>query len=710
MPKIYECQRAKSDIIRLKVLNDSLVAYNTKFHGIKIFDFEECEIKKNIANMYLNATVSACAFSPDSELFAFIGNKSIYILEIESKNIIHTIEFNDADVDIISFDPSSNYVITGNKNGRVLQYNIKKQTLLSRLCSFPYDRKELDTASIETKNFVSAFAFYKNTFACSGYGGAVIIFDLFTQSDKIVITHNKARIDALCFLDENTLVCGKDDGKIDIVLLNDKNGFKSISTPIASIKQILIMPNPQYILVSGTSNIITIVDVKNYKIAHSKYIELNARINSVDIVKGDALVIALENNDILHVDLPGITKLKSLIAKRSLDKAYALISKESMLQGSHEHLLLEKRFEKDYEEAAKALINQNKKKASHILELYKNVRSKQDRIRELFTAFENYLRFQKLFLEKKYALAYAMCSKYEPLKYTVQYKKMEQLFKIAFSNAQRHILQNNMTGARSLLAEYNTVLSKKPLIKLLLTQNKEFVELLKAIQKKDFKTVNRLVKLNELFKQIPNYTALNTQVEETLQEAETNIINGNVEDAKKLLSTLKDADNVSQRVQELDQRCKHFKLLQEAYEKDDFKACYEILDIHQHLKSTELGGLLEKHWLKIIKQCEEYALKGNIKDIKKTLGPLIAVDARSNKIGDLLRVSFHIRISALIKNKDYKGAEAIIYTYIDIFGQDSEIDLIMKKFEDISKRKLAITQLQIRHTRDSWKNSDIIMK
>ena len=115
MPKIYECQRAKSDIIRLKVLNDSLVAYNTKFHGIKIFDFEECEIKKNIANMYLNATVSACAFSPDSELFAFIGNKSIYILEIESKNIIHTIEFNDADVDIISFDPSSNYVITGDR-------------------------------------------------------------------------------------------------------------------------------------------------------------------------------------------------------------------------------------------------------------------------------------------------------------------------------------------------------------------------------------------------------------------------------------------------------------------------------------------------------------------------------------------------------------------------------------------------------------------
>lgn len=77
-----------------------------------------------------------------------------------------------------------------------------------------------------------------------------------------------------------------------------------------------------------------------------------------------------------------------------------------------------------------------------------------------------------------------MCSKFEPLKNTLQYQKMEQVFKIAFLNAQRHIMQNNIQGAKALLSQYSTVLSKKPLINLLLTQNKEFVSLLKAIQKK----------------------------------------------------------------------------------------------------------------------------------------------------------------------------------------------------------------------------------
>ena len=499
MPKIYNCQKAKSDIIELKVLNSSLVAYATKFHGIKIFDFESCDTKKSIADMHLNSTVSASAFSPNSELFAFANNHNIYILEISSKNISNTIESGNEDIEIISFDSSSNYIIAGSKNGRVLQYKTDKPSLLSRLGSFPYNDSNKELKYDKDKNFVSSFAFYKNKFACSGYGGAIITLNLHTQTDKKVFTYNKIRIDALAFLDEETLICAKSDGSLDIIPLDDTSSRQSISTPLSSIKQINIMPNPNFIMINGRSNIISIIDIKNRKIAHSKYIELDTQIKFVNIVKGDYLVIALENNDILHVELPGIAKLKSLIAAKSIDKAYELIAKEPMIQGSNEHKILEEKFEKKYQEALLAPINQNKKKAVQIMDIYKNVKSKQERIKELFSAFENYLRFQKLFLEKKYPLAYAMSSKYEPLKQTAQYKKMEQIFKAAFTSAQKQIMQNNIQGARAILGEYGTVISKKPLIKLLLTQNKEFIEFLKALQKKDFKTIDILVKANPFF-------------------------------------------------------------------------------------------------------------------------------------------------------------------------------------------------------------------
>jgi ABC-type multidrug transport system ATPase subunit len=126
---------------------------------------------------------------------------------------------------------------------------------------------------------------------------------------------------------------------------------------------------------------------------------------------------------------------------------------------------------------------------------------------------------------------------------------------------------------------------------------------------------------------------------------------------------------------------------------------------------VELGELLENHWSKLMQKCEEYALAGNIKEIKKTLGELIGLYSRRNKIGDLLRVSFHVRIKTLSGKKDFKAAEAIIYSYIDIFGIDSEISEIMKKFEKSTKQKLAISEAQFeRPRRDKWRDFDTIMK
>jgi len=471
------------------------------------------------------------------------------------------------------------------------------------------------------------------------------------------------------------------------------------------------MQNPNYIMVTGKTNIISIIDIKNYKITHSKYIELDSNIIKMGMVNNDYLIVALQNQKILNIELPSEAKLKSLILRKSIEKAFKLIIKEPMLKGSYEHKLLEEKFDKAYLDATKALINQNKKKALKILDLYKNVKSKQVQIRDLFTAFKNYSRFQVLFYEKNYALVYAMSSKFPVLKQTAQYKKMEQIFKIAFSNAQRLVMQGNKDGAKALLNVYGTVVSKKPIIKMILTQNKEFIEFLKAIQKKDFENINKLIHTNELFKQIPNYTSLNEEIENKLKKIKTSIKNAEIDKAKKHLSTLENIPHIKDIVEDLYNQCDNVQRLHNAYKHDDFKSCYKILDLHKSLSDTELGKLLEKHWSKIINECEAYALEGNIKDIKKTLGELINLPTRLNRIGDLIRVSFHVKIKQLISKKSFKATETIIYTYIDIFGLDNEIDQIMKGFENSSSTKLAITQTtQDRPTRDSWIHSKIIVK
>jgi len=155
--------------------------------------------------------------------------------------------------------------------------------------------------------------------------------------------------------------------------------------------------------------------------------------------------------------------------------------------------------------------------------------------------------------------------------------------------------------------------------------------------------------------------------------------------------------------------CDEMLALQELYEKSDFYSCYELIDTHPHLCFSELGELLQKHWSKLMNECEDYASRGNIQTIKATLGELITLNGRKERIGYLLRVSFQVQIKYFLANKKLKSAKSVIYSYIDIFTKDSEISSLMKKYEAISREKLAITQPQgKRVSRDSWQTSKII--
>jgi len=706
MRKIDKCLVTRSDITQLTALENNLVAYATKLNGIKLFSYKNCSLKVNLVSEYLNDKTTAICFSKNGELLAFANDTIIYVIHMPTKRLLEKIDTNGEQIEIISFDSSSNYIIAGSSNGRVLQYKYDGSLLLSRLCSFPHD-KSIKYSKIK-KNFVSSFAFYENQIACSGYGGAIFVINLLSEANKSVITHTKSQIDALCFLDNNTLVSGNIDGDIDIISLTNIHSYKRLNTPFRKIQQILVMPNPNYIMVTSQKHI-AIFDIKNFKLIDTNYIELNATINKVTIVNKETLIIAFDNTKIIKIELPNIEKLNSLILHNSLDKAFELIAKEPMLKDSEQHLELEKKYKELYLKAVDALIHHNKELALQLTDMFKHTKQKKDEIKNLFVAFENYPKFQSHFSERKLILAYAMATKYPALQYTWQYERMERAWKEAFKNAQRQILLGKEKNAKLCLSEYVTILSKRQSIQLILKQNKEFLRFLKAIEKKDYKTVNKLALSNKLFIQIPTYKTLIKEAQTYLKKAKTCIKKADISKAQEYLSKIEDIEDLKDEISQLYANCKDIEVLQYAYEKNNFKSCYELIDIHKHLNSTELGKLLQKHWSKLIYKCEEYALKGEIKKIKDILGELLTLSTRRGKIGDILRLSFRAKIQILIKKKKIQEAENIIYSYIDIFAKDKEIDSLMKKYETKFSTKLAITyDEQTKPTRDSWVYSELI--
>lgn len=706
MSIINDCQQARSEITAFTKFNDNSFAYSTKYHGAKIITKEECSVELSYKNKNLNFNSTAVCFSPDAKFIAYATKTHLYIANISNKEVVKSIILDNDNIIILSFDLSSKYIVAGNNEGRVLLFKYNSSSQLARLCSFPYQRPKTKVK----KNFVSAITFYRNLLAVSGYGGAIFIIDIYSGANKSVLLHGTSRKNALYFLNENSIISGDNDGNLQLISISSNSVIKSINLPFRKTKQIVSIPNTKFLIVHANTNTMIIIDSKEYKIIHNKYIEFEDDIHAIEALDSKTLVVSLKNQRILYVELPSREMLASLILHNSLDVAYELIAKEPMLQETPEHKSLEQMYDKAYLGAVNALINQNKELANQLMLIYRDINTKKESVKLLFKSFENYNRFKTLYLEKKYALAYAMSTKFPALKMTNQYDSMEIKWKETFTNAQRHILIGKPDYAKALFKEYMTVIAKRPIIQLILKHNELFIDFLRALDKKDFKRINEITRKNILFTQMPIYETLESDIKKSLTRIETYIKKNKIKLAKKNLAKIEGTPGFTQQVERLYSMCDEMIKLQSFYANNDFYSCYEMIDLFAHLGFSELGELLQKHWLKLMNECEEYALKGNIQSIKAVLGELITLNARKDRIGDLLRVGFQTQIKYFLYNHKFKSAQNVIYSYIDIFTKDSEISSLMSKYESLTGKKLAITLSQDKRlSRDSWRESKLIM-
>lgn len=701
MLEFNECLRARSAVTHLQIVDNNLL-FTTKIHGMKAIALDECSTKINLSNRNLNSDTNAVAISPNGKLLAFANESILYVVDITTHKTLQTIQTQSNFITKLIFDASSEYIISGDKNGRVLQYKYNSSLSLARLCSFPYQKPLQKQCH---NNFVSALATYDNLIASSGFGGGTIIIDIHSRANKQVIKETKIHSNALYFLDQKRLLNADVNGDVHIISLNNKTAYRKISTTLRNIQQIVVTQENQYALISSENNTISLIDLVNFKLLEKQYLSFESNILNMTIHKSH-LIVALSNSKIITLELADKKKLNSLILHNSIDEAYKLVETFPMLENTHEHHKLEQLYKNAFSKAVDAIINNNKDFAMQTINSFKNVKSKRHEIETLFVSFKNYNRFQALVLEKKYALAYAMTAKFPAFIYTPPYKKMESIWKKSFGDAQRQMVQGRTDVAKAILNEYATTTIKRPLIKFVLNHNKTFLKFLKAIENKEFKEVYSLVKENDIFAQIPNYIKLNRELNKNIDDAREYIKVGKLDNANKCLNMLQNIPHFSDEVIFLEKESLAMAELQKAYKEKHFSHCYEILDKTPSLHYTQLSQLLEESWNKLIYQCETYALQGDLKGVQKTLSKLISVPTRTDKIGDLLRVSYASRIRGLLSQKKYKKAERLIYAYIDTFGKDSEITFCKRLFEKVSNIKLALQEDQFtKKSRNYWLRS-----
>jgi len=705
--KQIECLKSRLQIASLSKVNSNFVAYTNNDKNIKIIAPLQCKTIQSIYVDLLSKKTTALAFHKNSDTFAIANGAILYIINTTSQNIIQTIHTNDGNIQIITFVEDTPYIITGTDNGRVVQYRYDGKYGISRLCSFPYNN--VHVKRVVQNNYVSAFAYNKEYLACSGHGGAVTIIKFNSHASKLTLETSNVKVTALEFLDENRIIYGNVNGNIFISKYKKHGATQTVHTMQTHIKQIILIPKSHYALISTQSTSLMLLDTANAKIIKNSFINFDDKVSQIVLLSPSELMVSLSNNHILKVSIGSIDDLKTLISSGSLLEAFTLIEANPMLENSEENTQIELLYSKLYSDTMQLLIKSKNLDVAKPIEKFKKLKNKKDDYQNLLRAYENYEKLQELYQNSKFALAYSLVDKYEALKFTQEYKEMEKIYKATFTLAQKHILTKHKEKAAEILAPFATVNSKRAMIKLLLRQNSEFLEFLKSLAEKNYEKINALIQTNDTFKDIPSYLTLMQSLQDNVQKIKELINRSQIDKATELIKELYHIPNIKDEIQSLYDLALNAKKLLKQYENNNFTQCYELIDEHRRLDSMQLSILLENHWSKKINQCELFALSGNIKGIKDTLGELILVRTRRGKIGDLLRVSFYSKAKDLLKKQQFKSAENIIYSYIDIFGMDSEIKQLMMDYESSSQKKLAITIKGKKHLpRDNWVNSDIM--
>jgi hypothetical protein len=695
MPEIKECLKVRSQVTCLKALQNNTVAIGTQIHGIQIFQADTCQNKQTLSIAQLHHKTTAFDIHPNKNICAVVNDTVIYIVSLINKSVLQTIFTHNSTIEMIVFVPDRPYIISTTKEGRVMLYRYDGHSEISRLLSFTH--------------YVSTFALSQNYMACSGYGGCVslVLLNSHKQIRKYCIS--KVRVDSLCFIHEETLLFGNVEGTLYLQSLQNKENVFTITMPFSNIKHIIHFPASDFALVSGKSNTISLVNVTTRKLISAKYLMFHDEVHTMTLTHDQYLIVVLKSKQIYRVKFANAQDLKVCIVNKNIQKAFEIIDSDPRFQGTKEHKRAEILYEKLYADAFNALVNENTKSAQKMIAPIKNIYSKRDTIKLLYKAYDNYAKFKSFYCAKKYALAYNLSDKFPALKYTPQYKKMQEEFKEAYTFAQKQILLGRKDVAKDALVPYITVLSKRTLINLLLRQNKEFLEFLKALQNKDYKLIHSLVSKYETFKDIPGYLAVQKSQETLLKNIATAIDNAKVEAAIQQIKSLQSFTCNENALEELYDYALSVKKLLTNYENNNFKTCYALIDNDERLQKLEVVKLLEEHWQKLMNECEKYALSGDIQSIKETLHELISIPSRAQRTGDLLRLSFYTQIRHLININKFTSAENLIYSYIDIFGIDKELTVIMQHYETYSSKKLAITHEQgKKRTRDSWLHSDIL--
>jgi hypothetical protein len=680
MPEFRPCLHEAAAVTMLQRLADGRIGAVTEAQELFRFDPLRCEVEGRLKISELRPSRLASVFSGDGRYFAFAhaasGGNAVRIVDIATNALVRSYATDENPVTLLRFDPTGSYLIAGTTTGRVFLWRTDGTNLIARLSSFPEYTPHLLT--LPKQNYVSAAAFSEHLVATSGYGGSIVLTNIRTQANTRRIKPGKARIDAMLFLDERHLIAANEDGVIQLIATDGHHPIRRIGTGIGRIMHLVLLPDRHFLLAASAFNHIALINLETLEVVNNHYITTPSSIRSMALGNEHSVVAGMEDGTITVVELSPFREFKHLVDEGRYPEAYALGDSEPIIRESTDFQALDSLFREHYDRALRFLAEGRREDAHHLLLPFMRVPSKGETIRTLLTAFDHYPRFRHLVDEQRYAGAYGLSVQYPPLQETAPYKAMEAAWERAFLSAQKLVLRGREQEARRELEHFLTVTDKSPYIRLLLYNRGILVAFAKALGSLDYVALKTLTENEPILRQTPSYKGVMESAEHILEVIMEAIRTDAFEKAGLLCSDLLQIPHLAHHHQNISRFIEKAEQAAVLAEKGERLLLYELLDRSPELAVLPRAKKVEDAWNAMIRTCEEAALHGNAAAIKAALGELISLPTRSDKIGNLLRVSYQMQIKYLLSRKQPEAAGRAIERYIEIFGIDNETRRLLK--------------------------------
>ena len=705
--KVFRKLSIDRNIVYLQLINNNRLALVTDDRVFSIFNLDT--MKKEQDFTFHNADVhhekKSVAFSPDGKYLAYseISQSVVRVINIHSHKLHHSFPTLRNKIETLEFDPSSSYLIAGSLTGRVYLWNLFSLGQVSRLSSFPeYSPHLLTQPKI---NYVSAACFSPSgdLVATTGYGGSIVITNVHTEVSPKRITPNHIRINALNFINEDMLVSGNIEGAIDIINLHNSQIHKHYQTGLGSINSIVVSSSGDFLLVSGHTNDILLIDLKKQKIRETAYISRPNKVYLLRITQDNRLVVACEKGTINIYQLYPEDTFSSYISENAYHRAYELVQEYPLLEDSSFLSTIEEEWERTLQEALVKIEEEKEDEALLFLEKFSRVPSKVNSINQVKNFIAHYQAFKIATLNENYSLAYSISEQTPLLKKSTLFLNMEKVWDACFLKAQTYVITNQKAELIRLLEPFSRVNSKFCFIQVLLHQPHLFIEFINHINTKDYEKIFSVTHSYPCLKEIESYKELLHAAQDLVDECHQHIYTANYGLAQNNLDLLEHIPSMKQQTQELKHLFSLSTRLQELYEHGDIVSCYTLIDKNEILQILPLAKKLEDEWNLQVQESEKEALLGNIKAIKEIFKDLISLTTRSQKIGTLLRLGFLTQIKLLVIKKQIESLTPAIHNYIHIFSYDTELHNLILKLEQENIVYLELDEEQRHHRpRSLW--------